>query len=158
MRAHSITLVILTVFTISFSSCDQGRVLDENREIDKKGWGIGADEEFTFQITDTTSFYNFLINVRNGNAYPYRNLYLFVEMTSPSDKFFADTLEVELADAQGRWKGSGIGNVWMNQVPLIERVRLLESGEYKVRIAQGMRDDTLPSIKDVGLRVELADE
>ena len=83
---------------------------------------------------------------------------LFIEMTSPSNKYLTDTVELELADNKGKWKGSGIGNIWLNRMPILENVKLLETGSYSVKIIQGMRHDTLMAISDVGIRVELANE
>ena len=96
--------------------------------------------------------------MRNTSNYAYRNLYLFIEMTSPSNKYFVDTVEVYLADSKGKWTGSGIGNVWQNQVPLLQNVKLKEIGKYSVNINQGMRHEVLDAINDVGIRVEIAND
>ena len=65
-----------------------------------------------------------------------------------------DTLELRLADQSGKWLGSGIGNIWQNQIPLVSRVKMTEKGTYKVAIKHGMRDSVLRAVADVGLRVE----
>ena len=67
-----------------------------------------------------------------------------------------ETREFILADNTGKWTGKGIGNVWQNQLSLLENVKLLEQGEYRIKLKQGMRDDTLEAISDVGIRVEIA--
>lgn len=142
------------LITLLFLACDPGRVYEENLEVENASWKIDDVKKFDFQIQDTTSLYNVYLNIRNTNDYPYQNLYLFIEMTSPSNKYFKDTVEVVLADSKGKWKGSGIGNIWTNQIPLLEKVRLLESGEYMIEVTQGMRHESLEAISDVGVRVE----
>ena len=144
----------LSLVIVFFSACDKNRVYEENLEIEDASWNVNEGKEFNFLISDTTSYYNIVLNVRNTNDYPYQNLYLFVEMTSPSNKFFKDTVEVILADNQGKWRGNGIGNVWTNQFPLLQNVKLLESGEYKILVIHGMRHENLKAISDVGIRVE----
>jgi len=117
-------------------------------------WAINDVQSFSFEIDDTTLTYNLFVNVRNTSEYAYRNLYLFIEMSSPSNKYFVDTVEISLADSKGKWTGSGIGNIWQNQFPLLMQVKLLELGIYQVNVTQGMRNDTLEAISDIGLRVE----
>ena len=153
-----INLRILSVFLFLFVivSCDSNRIVDQNISVNDEKWSKEEIQEFAFEITDTTQLYSVFINVRNTNRYKYSNLYLFVEMISPSEKFFMETREFILADNTGKWTGKGIGNVWQNQLSLLENVKLLEQGEYRIKLKQGMRDDTLEAISDVGIRVEIA--
>ena len=145
---------IVSFFIVFIVACDPDRIYEENLEVENSSWNINDRKEFTFPITDTNSLYNVYVNIRNTNDYAYQNLYLFIEMTSPSNKFFKDTVEVTLADSKGKWNGSGIGNIWTNQFPLLQEVRLLESGNYKIMVVQGMRHENLDAISDVGVRVE----
>ena len=146
--------IIFISFIVFISSCDPNRIYEENLEMENAAWNVNDAKKFTFQISDTISLYNLYLNVRNTNDYAYQNLYLFVEMTSPSNKFFKDTVEMTLADNQGKWKGSGVGNIWSNRFPLLQNVKLLESGEYTVIVVQGMRHENLEAISDVGIRIE----
>jgi gliding motility-associated lipoprotein GldH len=153
LRINQIGVLLFTISLIT-TSCDSTRIYDEYAEIGEQGWAKDDAKNFEFNINDTTTFYNVIINVRNSSEYRYKNLYLFVEMTSPSNKFFIDTVEITLADNQGKWLGSGIGNIWQNRLNLIEKAKLLEAGTYRVKVSQGMRHDTLKSLSDVGIRVE----
>ena len=156
MRIKIRGLISLFVFLIAITalSCDSNRIYEHNTEIENALWPKTKQVEFAFDIEDTEQLYNLTINIRNKNAYPYSNIYLLVEMTSPDEKYFTDTLEFSLADKTGRWKGSGIGNVWLNQFPLVKGVKMLVPGTYTVKIGHGMRDDSLVAISDVGIRLE----
>ncbi|MEQ9063391.1 MAG: gliding motility lipoprotein GldH [Vicingaceae bacterium] len=147
-----VVIAFLTIFMLE--SCDSSRIYEQNQEIDGAEWAEQESKEFVFSIDNTEFLYNVYINVRNKNEYAYNNLFLFIEMTAPDEKFFADTIEFTLADKSGRWTGTGIGNTWQNQFALLKGVKILIPGEYKVTIRHGMRQDTLNSISDVGLRVE----
>lgn len=150
-------VLVITVCTLFFLlACDKNRVFDSSIRIEDGQWTVNDVKQFSFEIEDTTAYYNVLINVRNNNEYDYRNLYLFIKMTSPSNKYFADTVEFQLADNRGKWMGKGVGNIWQNQLLMLKNVKLLEKGSYQVEIIQGMRDDTLESITDIGLRIEWA--
>ena len=152
---HQILSALLLAGLIS---CDPNRIIEENREIENASWSVQDTKSFSFNISDTNLHYNVFLNVRNNNEYTYRNLYLFVEMTSPSNKYFVDTVEIFLADNKGKWLGSGIGNVWLNQVALLEKVKLKEIGAYSVKINHGMRHEMLKAINDIGIRVERAND
>ena len=62
-----------------------------------------------------------------------------------------DTIEAMLANERGKWLGSGVSKytlplLYVEEVPLQE-------GEYNVVVQQGMREDVLRGITDVGLKV-----
>lgn len=156
MRIINRSLLALCVLLIAIFalSCDSSRIFEQNTAMENDLWPKTRQVGFSFDIEDTDQLYNLSINIRNKNDYPYNNIFLLVEMNSPDNKYFTDTLEFDLADKTGRWTGSGIGNVWLNQFPLVKGVKMLVPGTYSVKIGHGMRDDSLVAISDVGLRVE----
>ncbi len=149
---------LAVIVVLMHFSCDSSRILDSNVEIPSAKWSISDKKEFNFVIEDTLSNYNVFVNIRNSNDYQYRNLYLYMEMTSPSNKFFRDTVEVMLAESDGRWKGKGVGSLWQSQIPILKGVKMLESGQYNISMVHGMRHDTLKAITDVGIRVEIDEQ
>lgn len=153
---RKLVLVVIVCQTFFLLACDKKRVFDNSFPIENAQWTLDDAKQFSFEIEDTAALYNVLINVRNNNEYEYRNLHLFIKMTSPSKKYFEDTVEFQLADHRGKWMGKGAGNIWQSQLMMLKNVKLLEKGAYQVDILQGMRDDTLESITDIGLRIELA--
>lgn len=148
-------LSILSVLAVGTISCDTNRIIDQNVEIENGSWNQEDVKSFKFEILDTIPSYNVQVNLRNTSTYAYSNLYLFVELESPSGKFFKDTLEITLADKNGRWLGSGVGNIWQNQIDLVRGVRMNEIGEYSISVSQGMREKELNAISNVGIRVEI---
>ena len=149
----SVTYLLLASALISLVSCDQTMVYDENKAIGGAVWKANDVKSFEFDITDTLQLYNFYVNVRNGEEYPFSNLYLFVEMEFPNGKKSIDTLECPLADQLGNWYGSGLGSIFDNRVLFRERKKFPLSGHYKVDIHQAMRTDALEGIYDVGFRL-----
>ena len=66
---------IFVAFLFIFSSCaDKNFVFDQNVEIPNANWLTTEKAVLKVNITDTVSQNNFYINVRNTEAYPYRNL------------------------------------------------------------------------------------
>jgi gliding motility-associated lipoprotein GldH len=65
-----------------------------------------------------------------------------------------DTVEYILAEKSGKWRGSGIGDLFDNQFSYRKNIRFEKPGKYQLSIRQGMRAEQLKGIHDIGLRVE----
>jgi len=152
-------IVCFSFFIVLFTSCDLSRVYEENKEIESGIWNVHDTITFEVNLLDTLSLLNFYINVRNAGMYPYANLYMFVTITFPNGKTHRDTVECILADNKG-WLGSGLGDIWDNQILYRKGVRIPISGKYIFSYEQAQRSgefayiENLPFIMDVGLRIE----
>jgi gliding motility-associated lipoprotein GldH len=94
------------------------------------------------------------LNVRNRGDYSNRNIWLSVGMYSPEGRLTTDTVEFILADPSGRWKGSGIGDLFDNRILYKQDMEFPVAGEYRFMIRQAMRPVRLKGIYDVGMRLE----
>ncbi len=149
-------LLSLSFFSIVLVSCDSRRVFDENVTFRDNIWERSNLIKFSVPIKDTVAPHNVYINVRNSEGYPYSNLYLFIHSTFPDGKKYTDTLECTLADATGKWLGSGAGDIYDNQILYKRNVRFRQYGTYTFEIEQAMRLEKLPLIMDAGMRIERA--
>ena len=145
---------ILLFYVIIFSSCDPGRLFEENKTIDGNAWYYKTFIPFDTEIKDTTKFYNVLVNVRVDADYKYANMFLWVHVTNPEKKSDQRRVEIKLADERGKWLGSGLGDIYDYQFPVLQNIKFPKSGFYRFELEQNMRDDTLLHIKSVGVRVE----
>jgi len=150
----SLFIVPILLCSLLFSSCDNNRIFEENKKIPAEGWSSSNVLKFDVNISDVETPTNFYINVRNADGYPYNNLFLFIKTTFPNGKMSNDTLECILADENGKWLGSGMGDIYDNQIPFKKNVRFPVAGIYKFEMQQGMRSDVIPLIMDIGLRIE----
>ncbi|MDP2335576.1 MAG: gliding motility lipoprotein GldH [Bacteroidota bacterium] len=146
-------LLILSLLT-GIISCDRKRVFESYYELDKKGWNKDSVVVFQAAITDTVKNHNLFVNIRNKGTYPYSNIYLFLTIGSPDGTLKTDTVEFILAEPSGRWKGSGLGDLFDNQILYKNSVYFPRKGKYSFEIKQGMRDNVLPGIRDIGIRIE----
>jgi len=151
-----VVICLASALVVVLSGCDDAGVFDENRVIEGGIWKSSNALEFEFDVQDTVKLHDFFINVRNGEDYPYSNLFLFVEMEFPNGKKAIDTLDCPLADELGRWYGSGLGSIYDQRILYRSRVQFPLSGHYRVEIHQAMREDALKGIRDVGFRVAKA--
>lgn len=135
-------------------SCDQKRVFEAYKTLDDKGWNKDSIVVFHVPLSDTMKNHNLYVNIRNKGTYGYSNLWLFLSIGSPDGKTVTDTVEFSLAEPSGRWKGSGIGDLHDNQILYKSSVYFPKPGNYTFSIKQGMRDNVLQGIRDIGLRIE----
>jgi gliding motility-associated lipoprotein GldH len=154
MRIASIVISCLVVLCLT--ACDSKMVFEESRPIANHTWKVNQPVKLEFEVKDTTAFHNFYITVRNGEDYEYSNLFVFVEMEFPNGKKSVDTVECTLADPTGKWYGDGVGSIYSSRIFYKGDRRFPLSGRYKVNIHQGMREEDLKGVYDVGFRLALS--
>jgi gliding motility-associated lipoprotein GldH len=153
MKKQYLNLIFLLI-AIVMSSCDSNRNFEQNQKLDNEKWFSEDAKSFSFEMMDTTSLFNFYLNVRNTKDYPFANLYVFINSEFPSGETARDTVELQLAELSGKWMGKGIGNYKYNQFILRKGLRFVQTGTYTFSIEQGMRTDSLQGISDIGIRLE----
>ncbi len=109
---------------------------------------------FDVPVSDTINKYNIYITVRNADSYDFNNLYLFIDINSPMKIKERDTMECILADANGKWLGEGLGDIWDNKILFKKNVKFQKPGVYEFALNQAMRVDSLSMIMDAGLSIE----
>lgn len=147
-------LIFFIFCMMLFMSCDQNRVYDKSKKLTEANWKIGEVVKFDVPISDTLSYHNFYINIRNKSTYSYCNLYLFLNTVFPDNKIARDTLDCILADEKGNWLGNGLGDLKDNQILFRKGVRFPHSGMYSFELEHAMYDSTLTGISDIGIRIE----
>jgi len=137
-----------------FISCDRNKVFDLYLEIDSQGWQATDTIGFEFEINSQDDvLHNTLIGLRNNNDYLFANIFFFVDVESPSGLHQTDTLQYILAAPDGKWLGSGVGEIKYNLFKFKDN-EIMQPGLYKYKIVHGMRDEVLIGIEDIGLRIE----
>lgn len=149
-------LILLTAtFALSLASCTGDKVAyNEFVSLADAKWDKDTLAVFRAEISDTTSFYDIHVQVRNDNSYAFSNLWLFVDVISPDGRMRRDTIECTLANPDGSWIGGGWGSLYSTRCPYMMAVRFFTPGPYTFRLTQGMRKDQLSGIHDVGLLIE----
>ncbi len=154
MKRKLVRLIIFCASLAVFASCDKNLVFEKNLPIPENGWNKDSVMVFNVPVIDTLLNNNLYINVRNDIKYKYSNLWLFITIDQPGDTSITDTFEITLADPSGKWLGEGFGGIKSRQVIFKRNVYFPVSGEYKINIRQGMRENVLKGITDIGIRVE----
>ncbi len=157
-------LLISSAGMLLLLSCNSNVIYSEYKTIpEDKGWAKTEKITLEADIKDIQPAYNVYVNVRNADAYPFRNLFLLLHTTYPDGKQVTDTLECVLANEKGEWLGKGAGDLWDNTIPFKRKTKFPMAGKYVFSFEQAMRAgdnnfiDPLPMILDIGLTIEKAE-
>jgi len=153
--------IIASIFVLAvFFSCDSNTVFSESKSF-SEAWNKNETLTFTIPQLDTLKKYNVFVNLRNTNDYRFNNIFLIVAIDFPHGKTITDTLEYKMANPDGTWLGSGIGNIKENKLWYKENVSFLEKGNYKLRINHAVRNNgnvegvtNLEGLTDIGYSIE----
>lgn len=163
-QRHKSLLVLSLIFLgmISFS-CANKDTHYHIYEIEDAKWGQNNALLFSVDSsmfrTDSLLFqtgipYTLSIEVTNNVHYPYRNIWFFVRDNIASDTAYTEqSKEFQMADIEGRWLGSGFGNLFQSSFVVADNIIFDERRNYYIRIRHGMRDEPLIGIEKIGIKL-----
>lgn len=163
----SILLIIpMILFLMNACGLPENTIAEEFQPLENGIWGWKEAKTFSFDIEDTTHYYNIYCGLRLNGTYNYSNIWMIYELsTSTLDTPALNNLgitpllkkqfQIELADQTGRWLGEGMSNLISYEQPLLIKTKL-RKGHYTFKLSQNMREDLLSGVNDVGIKVEKA--
>ncbi len=107
MTKHIFKIIIAVIFL----SCSSNNTYNKYIEIENKNWS--AEKKIVFEIPELkkNKQYNYEIKLRHTTEYKYQNLYIFLNLIYKNQQETQDTIEIILAEKNGKWKGFGVGYV-----------------------------------------------
>ena len=148
------TVFILFAFCF-VTGCKKTEVFEKSTPIPKHEWKYDRQPAFEFAITDTASLYNLYIVLRHTDAYRYNNIWLNVGTEAPGDTVRFQRFDLQLGTDATGWEGAGMGDIWEVRKSVTRGpFKFNKAGNYKFIIAQIMRENPLPGVMSVGVRVE----
>lgn len=150
-------LFYIFLFSILIISCGTIDVFEKNVSIPNHTWSSSFVPEITFEITDTSSLYNIYVVIRHTDAYQYNNIWLNAYVQMPEDTLRKQRLELRLATDDKGWLGSGMDDIYEHRIRITaEPQQFQKKGTYTFKLENIMREDPLPHVMNVGIRVEKA--
>ena len=123
-------------------ACSGDKVIfEEFQEISEQGWWYEDMYEFDFDVTDTTDVYRLLVFFEYDTDYRWENFYARIHTTFPGDTARQDIISFQLADATGTWFGECGKYTCKLNIPLQEKVRFPQTGNYQIAFEQYMRQE-----------------
>ncbi|MGB1248759.1 MAG: gliding motility lipoprotein GldH [Chitinophagales bacterium] len=153
MQNSSIHFIVLIVVLLSLGSCDKGRTYEKNVDIAGSEWMYEDTVTFEVAIADTLPK-NVFVNFRHGFYYGWRNAWLKLKTIQPTGEFGEQSLNVQLSQPDGQWYGDCSGDICMMRYPVVIGYAFPDTGTYTFQFVQDMRQNPLPEVMSIGLRVE----
>jgi gliding motility-associated lipoprotein GldH len=119
-------------------------------------WNSAKPEKYLFNITDTSQMYKIVFVIRHHNAYHYKNIWVELNHSSAGEKAQTETFNLNLADDQKGWLGTGMDDIYDQRIPLYSKPVKLKYGTHTFTIKHTMREDPLQNILSTGIRIEKA--
>jgi gliding motility-associated lipoprotein GldH len=143
---------------LAMQSCTHIDMYQKQVALNHNVWDHKELTSFEFDIEDTAAHYQLYFLIRHTDAYPFSNIWLSINTQMPGDKKGVESkVEIPLADKNGKWLGRGTGEIFEQLMPLSGTngyTKFTKKGKYKITFQQIMRENPLPEILQVGLRVE----
>lgn len=108
--------ILSVVIVLSLGACETNTAYHSYQHIPERGWAKDDTLFFPFPVTDSVSSYQFTVEVRNYDNYPYQDLFLFINRpnTVDSTRYVTDTIKCVLAARQGNGKAQD----WAHSISL----------------------------------------
>ena len=139
---------------VIFISCDSSIVFEEYKSFENQKWNTDSIVLFNYFTTDTTSKNIIKIKLRHTVEYEFQNLFLFIKAEKK------DTIEIQLANKEGRWMGKGVGDIRTVEFVYKNKEVFSKKGDFIIEIEQAMRYgdferiQQLKNIEAIGLSIE----
>jgi gliding motility-associated lipoprotein GldH len=155
IHSNTASILLLSVVSIWLTACATIDVFEKNAPIPKHQWQYSMQPAFDFTIADTAAYYNVYIILRHTDAYRYNNIWVNIGSKFPGATMQYRRLDITLGSDAAGWEGSGVGDIWEVRKSITKGpVKFNTTGNYTFSVAQTMRENPLPEIISVGVRVE----
>ena len=152
MRNAFLKLFVFCFIIGGILSCSRKEIFFNFHSFANAEWNRNDPAVFNVNIEDNSQPYDVSIELRNNNYYSFSNIWLFIDCKAPGGNSRTDTIEVDLADANGKWYGEGL-SLYSLSIPHETSVLFPDTGIYRYSISQGMQENPLKGISDIGLKI-----
>jgi gliding motility-associated lipoprotein GldH len=152
--AYCFNACLLFAISLLVYTCVNINMYEQNIAIDHSSWPAGKILRYEYNSADTITTKALSIGLRHTGLYQYSNIYLFITTIAPNGKSIKDTVDYTLVNDQGKWIGSGIGDICDLRLAYKHKARFGQQGKYIFYIQHGMRENILNGIIDIGIRIE----
>jgi len=152
-RHHLIIFCIVFTTSFIFFSCTTSDLYEKTMAIPAQQWETSFTPEFSFTIKDTSTLYQVYFVLRHTEKYNYNNIWINLYSQPPGDTLHKAPYELQLATNEKGWLATGMNDIYEHRLKLTRPIQL-NTGEYKLKLENIMREDPLQHVLNVGIRVE----
>ncbi|MBE9602949.1 gliding motility lipoprotein GldH [Pedobacter sp. MC2016-24] len=152
MNNYKVLPFLLIGMVFFFSGCDTRNVADTTQTMPARNWSYANKVIAQVDVKDSSQPYDIYFKLRHTSDYRYSNVFVLFHVKQGAKKQ-SRRYEYKLAQADGKWNGSGSGNLYTYTLPLLTNYKFPAPGRYELEIEQNMRDNPLKEVSDAGITV-----
>lgn len=143
--------VLLLIMLVGCGS--NGNVV--NKTYQAECWPVEDTLTGTFEVNSTSDKFLLYFPVTVTDDYPYYNLFLRTQITSPSGKSGPpEQFEFRLVGPEGNWMNMSTDKKTQFNLEWDTGRMFLETGTYTVQLYHFMRDQPLCGVREVGVEIQ----
>ncbi len=146
--------ILLLLMTTLIFACEENQIYKETKKIENGIWQIDFKPEYSFEIKDTTKFYDIFLQAQSTENFKTQNLWIFYQIDAPNNKSQNDTIEYMLFDDKGKPIGKQNSKTPVFNLVYKSKIKFPAKGLYKLSVTQGMRKQQEPGISELTLLVK----
>lgn len=127
-------------------SCEElGR---EYYSFSDKAWNSEEEVQFDIEVNDSTPQYFTNVSLRHTTSYKYQNIIMFIHHYFDNKKVKTDTVDIYLAEDNGKWIGKGKNDIKEITYKL-EKKSTYQKGIHSFKLELAMRKNELLKIDEL---------
>ena len=134
-------------------ACTEQPFYEKSYSFKGNEWDQRVKPRFKVEIKDTSQVYDFLITLRNTTDYAYSNCWIYLNSLTPNKLSAREPFEIRITNPDGTWVGNKSGTIVENLLYFKKR-KFPIAGTYYFRLEQGVIQESLDEVLDIGLRIE----
>ena len=146
-------LMLLGIALMFLVSCGPTSIYENSIVLADGVWDQSTQLVNTFEVNDTTQFYDLYLDVEHSTEYAYENVYVQIETGFPHKDPVTQVLPLDFADKKGKWHGKCGSKACDLRVVLKERTRFEANGQYTLTVKQYSRVLNLEGINGLSFSV-----
>ncbi len=149
LRPHLFAATVLLC-----AGCGPTVLYEKTARTGPAGWSYADTLSFAYEVPDTRQAYDLEIIVEHSVDFPSENFYLKIYTDPPNGRRSEERISLDLAGDFGAWYGDCSGGQSCTvSIPILTNTRFQEPGSYGITLEQFSRQDPLPGIQGIGLRL-----
>ena len=152
-------ILIPILLGISLLCCTNNKTsFDQKVILDSDNWSYEDHVNFLVSEVDTSQLFELQLILEHTMDYSFENIYLKVFTEFPDLSKRGERLSVDLAHKTGEWKGKCNSESCKLRVYLLEKFKFPQPGSYQFSFEQHSRQDSLPGILSLQMKLIQLDE
>ena len=136
--------IIFGFFNLLLLVCCNTNTESSYSVFEEGGWHTDSIITLNHSVVDTITKQNLYLKIRHTTDFEYQNIFLFVDFQNKRD-----TVEITLSEKNGKWLGSGFGDVKEVEYCFAKEIIFSSKKTSNVTVEQAMRYGEQPVITNL---------